>query len=347
MRALITGHNGYIGSVMVPVMKKAGHEVVGLDTYFYEDCTLGPDGSCEAIPTIRKDIRDVTAEDLKGLDAVIHLAALSNDPLGDFDTGWTYDINQHASVSLARAAKEAGVPRYLYSSSCSMYGASGDSILTEEADLKPLTAYAISKVKAEKDIAELADDSFSPVYMRNATAYGVSPRLRADIVLNNLVCWAYTTGKVKIMSDGTPWRPIVHIEDISNAFAGVLAAPREITHNEAINIGADNQNYQVKDLAEIVRETVPGCEIEYAGQGGPDPRNYRVDFSKLTRLIPAFESKWDAKLGAKELYEAVKSVDLKPEDFQGRKYIRLNQLKHLLDSGRLVGDLRWDATVSV
>jgi nucleoside-diphosphate-sugar epimerase len=347
MRVLVTGHNGYIGSVMVPVLQAAGHEVVGLDTYFYEDCSLGEDIDQEPIPTIRKDIRDVVSEDIEGFDAVIHLAALCNDPLGDFKPEMTFDINHKASVQLALAAKEAGVPRFLYSSSCSMYGAAGQEILTEEAELKPLTAYAVSKVKSEEDIAKLADSSFSPVYMRNATAYGVSPRLRADIVLNNLVCWAYTTGKVKIISDGTPWRPIVHVEDISYAFMAVLTAPRELTHNQAFNVGADNQNYQVSDLAKIVLETVPGCEINYADHGSPDPRSYRVDFSKLIRTIPEFKPKWDAWLGAQGLYEAVRSVDLKLEVFQGRKYIRLNQIKHLLDSGQLVRDLRWKMTANI
>lgn len=341
MRVLVTGHYGYIGSVMAPVLQAVGHEVVGLDAYYYEDCTLGDEESVD-IPALRKDIRDITPKDLQGFEAVIHLAALCNDPLGDLNPAWTFDINHLASVNLARSAKCAGVERFLYSSSCSMYGASGtDMPLTEEAHLNPLTPYAVSKVRTEKDISDLATDEFSPVFMRNATAYGVSPRLRADLVLNNLTCWAYTTGRVRIMSDGTPWRPIVHIEDISRAFAEVLVAPRETIHNQAINIGVERENYQVRELAEIVQKTVPGCHVEYAGDGGPDPRNYRVSFGKLTRLLPGFQPRWTARDGARELYEACLRVGLTLPDFQGRKFIRLNQLRHLLDSNRLDRTLRW------
>jgi nucleoside-diphosphate-sugar epimerase len=341
MRVLITGHNGYIGSVMVPVLQAAGHEVVGLDTYYYEDCTLGQEQP-PGIPVIRKDIRDVTLNDLRNYDAVVHLAALCNDPLGDLNSAWTLDINHLASVNLAKLAKEAGSKRFLYASSCSMYGASGgDSALTEDAPLSPLTSYAISKVRTEGDIAKLADSGFSPVFMRNATAYGVSPRLRADVVLNNLTCWAYTTGKVRIMSDGTSWRPIVHIEDISRAFAQALIAPRDAIHNQAINIGVESENYQVRDLADIVKETVPGCQVEYAGQSGPDPRSYRVSFAKLSRLLPAFTPKWTARTGAIELYNELRRVGFTPADFQGRKFIRLNQLKHLISSNRLDQTLHW------
>jgi len=341
MRVLVTGHNGYIGSVMVPVLQAAGHEVVGLDTYYFEDCTLGEEQS-PGIPVLRRDIRGVTSKDLQGFEAVIHLAALCNDPLGDLNPAWTFDINHLASVNLAKSAKEAGVQRFLYASSCSMYGATAtDTALTEDAPLNPLTPYAISKVRTEEDVAKLADSGFSPVFMRNATAYGVSPRLRADVVLNNLTCWAFTTGKVRIMSDGTPWRPIVHVQDISRAFAEALVAPRKAIHNQAINIGVESENYQVRDLANIVQETVPGCQVEYAGQGGPDPRNYRVSFAKLAHLLPNFKPKWTARAGASELYEAFQRVGLTLADFQGRKFIRLNQLKHLLDSNRLDQSLRW------
>ncbi len=340
MRVLVTGHNGYIGAVMVPMLQAEGYEVVGLDTYFFEDCNLGYEAS--VVSSIRKDIRDVSLEELKGLDAIIHLAALSNDPLGSLKSEWTYDINHKASVRLAQLAKEAGVKRFLYSSSCSMYGAaSPDEVLTEDAPLRPLTPYAISKVRAEEEIANLADSGFSPVFMRNATAYGVSPQFRADIVLNNLVGWAFTTGKVKIMSDGTPWRPIVHIADISRAFIAVLKAPHTAIHNEAFNVGVNEENYQVKDLAEIVKNTVPNCEVEYANRGGPDPRNYCVDFSKLSRTLPSFQPEWNAELGAKELYEAFLKVRLTLDQFQGKKYIRLNQLTHLLDEKKLDSELRW------
>ena len=331
---------------MVPVLQAVGHEVVGLDAYYYEECTLGDEESVD-IPALRKDIRDITSRDLKGFEAVIHLAALCNDPLGDLNPAWTFDINHLASVNLARSARYAGVERFLYSSSCSMYGASGTDIpLTEEAPLNPLTPYAVSKVRAEKDIRDLAEDEFSPVFMRNATAYGVSPRLRADLVLNNLTCWAYTTGKVRITSDGTPWRPIVHIEDISRAFAEALVAPREAIHNQAINIGVERENYQVRELAEIVQQTVPGCEVEYAGDGAPAPRNYRVSFDKLTRLLPGFQPRWTARDGARELHEACLRVGLTLADFQGQKFIRLNQLRHLIESNRLDQSLRWIQAVS-
>jgi len=339
VRVLVTGNNGYIGSVMVPALQSLGHDVVGLDTYFFESCSLQEDRP--NYPALRKDIRDVARQDLEGFDAVIHLAALCNDPLGDLNSTWTYDINHAASYRLAQLAKDAGVPRFLYSSSCSMYGTAGDEFVTEEAPLRPLTPYAISKVRTEEDISKLADKNFSPVFMRNATAYGVSPRLRADVVLNNLVCWAYTTGKVRILSDGTPWRPIVHVADITAAFAAALIADRDAIHNQAFNVGVNSENYQVRDLARIVQETVPGCEVEYAGQGGPDARDYRVDFSKLTQMLPGFTPKWNARLGAAELYAAYEKAKLRVEDFQGRKFVRLFQLKHLLEDGQLDQTLRW------
>jgi nucleoside-diphosphate-sugar epimerase len=279
--------------------------------------------------------------DLQGFEAIIHLAALSNDPLGDLKSEWTYDINHAASVRLANLAKEAGVQRFLYASSCSLYGAAGDQILTEEAPLRPLTPYAESKVRTEEDVSKLADASFSPVFMRNATAYGVSSHFRADVVLNNLVCWAFTTGKVRIMSDGMPWRPIVHIEDIANAFLVALTAPREAVHNQAFNVGLNTENYQVRELADIVCEILPDCEVEYAKQGGPDPRNYRVNFSKLAGTLTDFKPKWNARCGVKELYSKFQQVGLTWEDFQGRKYIRLTQLRYLLMNGHLDDNLRW------
>jgi nucleoside-diphosphate-sugar epimerase len=341
MRVLVTGHNGYIGAIMLRVLRANGHEVVGQDTFYFEECTLGEEEE-ESVPSIRKDVRDLTVEDLEGFDAVVHLAALSNDPLGEVNTDWTYGINHLASVNLAKLAKEAGVRRFLYSSSCSLYGtAGGDEILDENAPFKPLTPYAISKVRSEAGISKLADSGFSPVSLRNATAYGVSPRLRADVVLNNLVCWAHCTGKICIMSDGTPWRPIVHIEDIANAFAAALVAPKEKIHNQAFNVGVNGENYQVRELAEIVRETVVGSEVEYAEGGGPDPRSYRVDFSKLHRALPDFKSKWNARRGAEELYTTFRKVGLALDDFQGQRYIRVKHLSHLLDSGTLDNTLRW------
>jgi nucleoside-diphosphate-sugar epimerase len=336
----MTGHNGYLGSVMAPELRSAGHEVTGLDTFFFEGCTLGDDQ--DAIPALRKDVRDIQVADLQGFDAVVHLAALCNDPLGDLHAEWTYEINHQASLQLGRLAREAGVTRFLFASSCSMYGAAGsDDVLTEEAPLKPLTAYAISKVRAEETLSQLADSSFSPVFMRNATAYGLAPRLRADVVLNNLVCWAHTTGRIRIMSDGTPWRPIVHVQDIARAFAVALVAPRDAIHNQAFNVGATGENYQVRELAEIVRATVPGCTVEYAADAGPDPRSYRVDFSKLTRTFPDLRPQWNAAFGAKDLYAALQEAQVTLAEFQGRKYIRLAQIKHLLDLGRLDSTLRW------
>ncbi len=340
MRVLVTGHNGYIGSVMVPELLAAGHEVIGLDTFFFEDCTLGHDG--ESVPAIRKDIRDLEIGSLRGLDAVIHLAALCNDPLGDLHAEWTYEINHRASIQLALLARDAGVSRFLYASSCSMYGAAAsDDMLTEEAPLRPLTAYATSKARTEEDLSALANTSFTPVYMRNATAYGLSPRLRADVVLNNLVCWAHTTGRVRIMSDGTPWRPVVHVQDIARAFATALVAPRGAIHDQAFNVGATAENYQVRELAEIVRGTVAGCTIDYAVGAGPDPRSYRVDFSKLTRTFPDLKPRWNASFGAKDLYAALQEAEVTLADFQGRKFIRLSQIKYLLESDRLDASLRW------
>jgi len=339
MRILVTGHNGYIGTILAPMLKAGGHHTVGLDSDLYARCTFG--NSVPEIPEIRKDIRDIDASDLEGFDAVMHLAALSNDPLGNLNPDLTYEINHLASVNLAKLAKEAGVQHFLFSSSCSTYGAAGDGMLTEEADFNPVTPYGYSKVYVEKEVADLASDNFSPTFLRNATAYGVSPRLRFDIVLNNLVAWAYSTGKVLIKSDGTPWRPIVHIEDISRAFIAVLEAPREVIHNQAFNVGRNDQNYRIRDLAEIVRDTVPGCQIEYAQDAGPDKRTYRVDFSKIAQKLPEFKPQWDARKGAQELYEAYKESDLKLDEFEGPKYKRIDHIKQLLSDGLLDASLRW------
>jgi len=339
MRVLVTGHNGYLGSVMAAVLHRRGYEIAGLDTYYYEECTFGPAGV--GIPSVRKDIRDVTAEDLSNFEAVIHLAALSNDPLGELKGEWTTDINYTASVRLAREAKRAGVRRFLFASSCSMYGASGAAEATEEDPLQPLTQYASSKVRTERDVSALAGDNFSPVFMRNATVYGVSPKLRQDLVLNNLVGWAHATGKVLIMSDGTPWRPIVHVEDVAEAFAEALAAPREAVHNQAINVGRNSENYRVRDIADIVQEVVPGSRIEYAAQAAPDQRNYRVNFQKLERVLPNFRPRWDARQGARQLYEAFLEERVAETELFGRKYTRLKQLRHLIEGGWLDGTLRW------
>jgi nucleoside-diphosphate-sugar epimerase len=339
MKILVTGHKGYIGTVLAPMLAAVGHGVVGLDSDLYERCTFG--GGTTEIPEIRKDIRDVTPADFEGFDAIIHLAALSNDPLGNLNPDLTYEINHLASVKIAKFAKKVGVPRFVFSSSCSTYGAAGDAMLTEEADFNPVTPYGESKVLVERDVAQMADDDFSPTFLRNATAYGVSPRHRFDIVLNNLVAWAYTTGLVYLKSDGSPWRPIVHIEDISRAFLAVLNAPREVVHNQAFNVGVNKENYRIRDLAEIVRETVPGCRVEYARDAEPDKRTYRVDFGKIARTLPEFRPQWDARRGAQELYQAYQKYGVKLEEFEGPKYKRIDHIKLLLKEGYLDQTLRW------
>ena len=338
MRVLVTGHKGYIGTVMVPMLVEAGHAVVGLDSDLFRECTF--QAGIADVPQLRIDLRDVQASDLDGVDAVIHLAALSNDPLSDLNPDITYDINHAASVRLARLAKEAGVRRFLYSSSCSSYGRA-DDLVDETAPLHPITAYAISKTRVERDVARLADDRFSPTFLRSATAYGVSPRLRFDLLLNNLTAWAYAEGRVHIKSDGTPWRPIVHIEDIARAFLAVLSAPRDVVHNQALNVGRTEENYRVHQLAAIVQEVVPGSKIDYAQDGGPDPRCYRVDFGKIHRLLPEFKPQWNARRGAEELYEAYRIGGLVIEDCEGPRFKRIDHLKHLLATRRVDATLRW------
>lgn len=339
MRVLITGHNGYIGSVLAPYIAAAGHCVVGLDTYLFEDCSLWEDPV--TIASWRGDVRDVRAPDLAGFDAIIHLAALSNDPLGNVNPGCTYDINHLASVRLAQLAKEAGVPRFLFASSCSLYGVAGDELLTEDAAFNPITPYGESKVRVELDVAKLADEQFSPTFLRNATAYGVSPRLRADVVVNNLVGIAYTTGDVLIQSDGTPWRPLVHVEDIARAFLAVLEAPRELVHNEAFNVGRTEENYRVRDLAELVAEIVPGSRVRYAEGGGPDPRCYRVACDKLASAIPEFQPQWTVRAGMHQLHDAFRRHRLTSAQFLGDRYLRIKHILKLQAEGKLDASMRW------
>lgn len=341
MRVLLTGHHGYVGSVMAPLLTEAGHEVIGLDTFLYEGSTFGAEEGVPGLVEIRKDIRDVEKTDLEGIEAVIHLAALSNDPLGDLNPDLTYDINFRASVRLAELAREAGVSRYIFASSCSNYGAAGDAFLDESSPVNPITPYGKSKVLVEQEVARLANDDFSPTFMRSATAYGLSPRLRFDIVLNNLVAWACTTGKILMKSDGTPWRPIVHVEDMCRAFIAVLHAERERVHNQAFNVGRTEENYRIRDLARIVAEVIPGSQVEFAEGAGPDARNYRVDCSKIARTLPEFQPQWDARKGAQQLYEAFRRAELEVADFEGPRYRRITRIKHLLSSGRLDENLRW------
>jgi nucleoside-diphosphate-sugar epimerase len=338
MRVLLTGHQGYLGSVMAPVLAAAGHDVVGLDSGMFATCLLGP---APADPeTIAVDLRDVAPEHLAGFDAVVHLAALSNDPLGALAPELTYDINHHASTRLARLAKDAGVKRFLYASTCSVYGASGgDDLLTEDAPLRPVTPYAESKVRVEDDLVALADDDFTPVFLRNATAFGFSPRLRADIVLNNLVGHAFLSGEVRVLSDGTPWRPLVHAEDIATAFAEALAAPREDVHARAFNVGTEQNNLTVAEIAAEVIEAVPGSTLAITGEAGADPRSYRVDFSRIRAAMPAYEARWTVKAGAVELIDAYRRFELTADAFQNR-FTRLAWLSHRREAGSIDTTLR-------
>lgn len=339
MRVLMTGHRGYLGSVMAPRMAAAGHDVVGMDVGLFDDCTLVPDDG--DIPSVRRDIRDATAEDLSGFDAVVHLAALSNDPIGNLNDAWTEDINFHASVRLAELAKAAAVPRFLFSSSCIMYGMSEAAVVSEEAPLDPKTEYARSKVKAERKIADMAGDGFSPTFLRNGTVYGLSPRMRFDTVLNDLVGSALTRGKVILQGDGSPWRPVVHIEDVAAAFQAVLGAPLEDVHNEAFNTGSDALNHQIRELAELTVEAVPGAELEVLARPEADQRTYKADFGKFQRTFPDFEWRWSPATGARDLYERLVDAGLTGEHYEGRRFIRLKWLQHLLEEGHLDDRLRW------
>jgi nucleoside-diphosphate-sugar epimerase len=340
MRILLTGHDGYIGHVLTPMLLERGHEVTGLDSCLYEGCGFAP-ASALSIPVIRKDVRDVALDELRGFDAVVHLAGISNDPLGDLAPQTTYAINHEASVRLARLAKQAGVRRFVFSSSCSNYGAAGDSYLDETASFNPVTPYAESKVWTERDVAPLADDSFTPTFLRSSTAFGVSTRLRGDLVVNNLVGYAVTSGEVLIKSDGMPWRPLVHIEDISRAFTAVLEAPRELVHNEAFNVGTTAENYRVREIAQMVAEVVPNSKVTYAGDASPDKRNYRVNCDKISRVLPSFKPQWTVRKGVEEVYEAYCRHGTTSADFLSSNFVRLKKIRELQNAGRLDDTLSW------
>lgn len=341
MRVLVTGNNGYIGTVLTPLLRQAGHDVTGMDTNLFERSHFL--GNIPDIHTIFKDVRDIEANDLDGFDAVIHLAGLSNDPLGDYRPELTDSINFRASVKVAKAAKRAGVGRYIFASSCSNYGAAGDDFLDESSECNPVTPYGESKVKVELAVSKLADDNFSPVFLRASTAYGLSPRIRFDLVINNLTAWAFTTKQVYLKSDGTPWRPVVHVEDISRAYVAALEAPRDTVHNRAFNVGTTTENYQISELAEIVNEIVPDCSIEYAPDAGPDKRCYRVNCERIATELPNFKPQWTARRGVEQLYEAYCQAGIELDEFEGPKYKRIAHVKQLIDDGILGTDLRWTA----
>jgi nucleoside-diphosphate-sugar epimerase len=339
VKVLVTGHLGYIGTVLVPMLLERGHEVHGIDTDWFERCTFA--GQIADIEGVRKDCREVDADDVAGFDAVIHLAGLSNDPLGDYRPELTAEINEAASVQLAGLAKKVGVERFLFASSCSNYGAAGVDFLSEGAEFRPVTPYGVSKVNVEKALSGLADRTFSPTYIRASTAYGASPRLRFDLVVNNLTAWAVTTGQVYLKSDGTPWRPLVHVEDIARAYVAALEAPREVVHNEAFNVGTTTENYQMREIADVVKQVVPGCEVTYAADAGPDTRCYRVDCNKIARTLHGFKPQWTVRRGVEQLYDAYQRAGLTLEDFEGARYKRIAHIKHLIADGQLSEQLRW------
>ena len=345
MKVLVTGHDGYIGCLLVRLLREAGHDVVGLDAGLYAGCSLGAEPA-PGIPELRRDIRDVQVSDLAGIDAVAHLAGISNDPLGDLSPDVTYDVNHLATVALARTAKAAGVGRFVFSSSCSNYGAAGEELLDESAAFNPVTPYGQSKVLAEQDLAQLADDGFSPVFLRSGTAYGVSPRLRGDLVVNNLVGYAVATGEVLFRSDGSPWRPLVHVEDIARTFVAAIEAPRDAVHVEAFNVGSTAENYRIRAVGELVQELVPGSTIAFGEGAGPDVRTYRVSCEKLAATLPAARPRWTLEQGILELRDAFLAHALTREQLEGPRFQRIRRVRALQDEGRLDDRLRWRERVA-
>jgi nucleoside-diphosphate-sugar epimerase len=346
LRVAVTGHSGYIGAVLVPMLVEAGHDVLGIDTGLFDECVpLQPLSDIDVLPV---DIRDLTEGHFEGCDAVMHLAAVSNDPMGELNAQTTFDINHLATVHGARMAKGAGVSRFLFSSSCSLYGAAlTDVPVDETAPFNPVSAYGTAKMLAERDLSGLADDDFSPIYLRNATAYGASPRLRTDLVVNNLTASAVRTGEVRLLSDGTPWRPLVHVEDISRAFLALLDAPREVTHDEAFNVGSTDENYRIREVAEIVGEVVEGSRVTFASEAGPDKRSYRVDFSKIGDVVPAFTPRRTVRDAVEELRTQMTEGSLEQEDLDGPRFVRLRELRRLLEQERLDDALRWQTVEPV
>jgi nucleoside-diphosphate-sugar epimerase len=343
MRVLITGTEGYIGAVVPPLLMARGHEVVGVDTGFHKAGYLFRDRVDAAPLTLAKDIRDLGEDDLAGVDAIVHMAELSNDPVGQLNPGITYAINHKGSLHLAELAKRMGIERFVYTSSCSVYGIATESVVDEESATNPQTAYAVCKTLVERDVGAMADDGFSPTFLRNSTAYGASPRMRFDIVLNNLSGLAWTTGQIRMESDGTPWRPFVHIRDIATSIACTLEAPRDVVHNEIFNVGNSRANYQIREIAEIVGAEFPDCSITLAPGGGPDTRSYRVSFDKINDRLPGFSCAWDASLGAKELHEIFERIDMTADDFGWRGFTRLKQIEYLIRTAQIDNDFFWTA----
>ncbi len=340
-KVIVTGHNGFIGPHLVKFLKESGYYVKGIDTNYFDDSCKFSD---YVVPDeeLIKDVREINASDLEGAYAICHLAGLSNDPMGALNENLTYDINHKASVRIAELAKEVGVEKFIFSASCSMYGvADGDKALDETADFAPVTAYAVSKVNTEKDVKPMGDENFSVTFLRNATAYGLSPKLRLDLVVNNLVGWAMTTGQIRIMSDGTPWRPLVHTEDIARAFVAVVEAPKDSVNGKSFNVGQNSENFQIKDVAKMVSEVIPGCELVITGEHGGDSRSYKVDFSKIERELPNFKPKWKLKAAIEDIYRGYKEFGMDEEHFNGKYFIRLKQLDHLVSEKKLDNDLIW------